>query len=386
MVQQNIKKNSTLKKVGIISYHAVPNYGAVLQTFALYKTLENLGVKPYIINRQATKVYFGKRASFVRYYLLKTLPLSLFRKLNKLVLPKHVSNFYNKYLNSVSKPFFSDESLCKYNFDLDYIIAGCDQIWNFHMAEEHSEHLSFNFFLNFIKKPNIKKLSYAASFGKNYWDNDINEETKYIKDLINKFSHISVRETSGVKLCKEIFNVEACCVLDPTLLLDGDFYSSHLNIDDISYPKDGVVFFKFCQDPKFFESVKVLASNSEENFYIINSEENSEYYYNIQGPSFEEWLSAIKHSKLVVTDSFHGMAFAIIFRRPFVVLNWIPERIIRQLDLMDRLNIKNRFADYDLLINNFNEYLNMDYSTVEDYLKKEQDSSLCFLKKALGTS
>lgn len=300
-------------KIALIIFRIGPSHGSLLQTYALYKTLKDMGHSVTIINRKDKLPFkiFIKRTLYRAY---KTLRGNRFDYIiSTKVLPsrimKDLNVFVNKHL-SIDLVEFSDLKLNKCKFET--FIVGSDQVWRPKFVQDISY-----YFLDFAKDlKNIKRISYAASFGVDEWEYS-KQNTLECKRLAKLFDAIAVREDSGVTLCNKYLDVSATHVLDPTMLLD-----------DVDY-------IKLIGNHGLFESTKTLAysilDKSEYKMSIIDnvskifnftpiSIKANEDNLNYVETGIEFWLDGIRKSSFVITDSFHATVFAIIFNKPFIVI------------------------------------------------------------------
>ena len=209
-------------KIGIITHPLECNYGGLLQNYALQQVLRSLGHDAYTID----KVFFQYHRRWSVVLLLKRFikriigrEISISKK-QYCFIKKNCTDFVKKNIN-VTKKFENDKELKsiikKYKFDA--YIVGSDQVWRPAFANN-----IYNDFLDFCQdKKNIKRLAYSASFGISEWEFS-EEQTKECSRLAKLFDAISVREDSGIVLCKEHLDVDAMHVLDPTLLLEKEEY------------------------------------------------------------------------------------------------------------------------------------------------------------------
>ncbi len=192
----------------------------------------------------------------------------------------------------------------KYGFDA--LIVGSDQVWR-PMYNYNIE----DCFLSFVSHMNLKRVAYAASFGTDKWE-FTQQQTEQCAVLAKRFDGISVREKSGVALCNKYLGVNATHVLDPTLLMKSQDYiklCSHISK----------------REPFIF--AYVLDESEEKIKSIVNFAERRGLPYFIKGAdntvsdddTIELWLSYFRDAAFVVTDSFHGTAFSIIFNKDFYV-------------------------------------------------------------------
>lgn len=270
-------------------------------------------------------------------------------------------------------PIIRDSSaMTDYSDGFDAIVVGSDQVWRI----ENTKGADLNFFLDFIKNPSIKRNSYAASFGKDTWQGTASE-TEKVRTLLAKFNSITVREDSGVSLCKDIFGVEATNVLDPTMLLEATDYNTIL-----SAPKHKDQITTYILDSTEAKTSTIQVLSDKYNFSVVSlfPKKRITYYRSVYN-----WLENIRDAKCVVVDSFHGMVFSIIFRKNFVVLANSKRGLTRFTSLLSQLGLEDRlthdfdFARVDLILAK-----SIDYSKVETKLNNMREFSLSILKNSLS--
>lgn len=363
-------------KAGILTFHKSKNYGAVLQAYALITILKKLGVDPCIINRyEVTK--------------------SLFYKVYFLIHPKHIlfrlswikfDDFSKYFLTPITKKYTSNKNLKHFqnNENINIAIVGSDQVWRM----EYSN-IGYNYFFDFLSSQKVKKISYAASFGKEVWkENEI--VTSHVKQLLSEFHCISVREKSGVKICNDIFQVNSTNVVDPTLLLDRIDYEKLL-LNDVTKRKTSN-FVSYILDNK--EAIKYCNQFANTNDYsytdlyhvypfwrfLSKPHFGLKNYFHLTVP---EWLSQIKNAEYFVTNSFHATIFAIMFKKQFLVFDNPSGGSDRLLCLLDLLGLQNRFISkiqeisLDLFISE------IDWEKVDCKISLERDFSTKYLYDAL---
>lgn len=383
-------------KIGIVTMPPAmgQNYGCILQAYALQKILSNNGFDSQILdirNSPQPRSFIRKAASFLyrffRHYVLRD---------KEYPLPWHQWDFsekerniiYDKTLNFVNKHLHLTEQLIPrklYNivFDYDVFLAGSDQIWR-------PKYVSYqpHFFLDFVKdKKDIKRIAYAASFGVD--TNEFTEELlKICKPLAQTFDAVSVRENSGIKLCKDLLGIESIQVLDPTLLLDVEHYTK------ISYERND-----FQNDGNLFAYV---LDESEEKQIIIDlvSQKMSLKSFKIQPkakypkvgpkhindcilPSVEQWLRGFVDAKYVVTDSFHGCVFSILYKKPFIAIGNSNRGMARFYSLLKLFELEDRLV---FCANDVSSKLitkTIDYDKVYRILESERHKSKEFLFNAI---
>ena len=274
-------------KVGILTFHWGANYGAVIQAYALQQHIASLGHTVEIIDYNPIKT---KLIQFIQTCLSRD-----FKKLKK---SKMIKQFVKENLSLSKRTYFTSKSLLKCKDEYDVVFCGSDQVWNESFLFYSESKPNPSYYLSFVGS-NTKRCAYAISFG----TESLQEKTKdVVLKEINKFSHISARENTGIEILKDL-GFESQLVSDPTLLLSADDYSRLL--DKKSYKTNKA----FCY---------ILHNNQTTAKKICNYVDNtvelcpciSEY----------EWLHKIKNSEIVVTNSFHGIMFSIIFNTPFIAI------------------------------------------------------------------
>lgn len=335
------------------------NYGGIMQAWALQQVLKSEGHEVVTIDRQyepegglyhlarlgyrSLKKAIGKRKA----------PVNLERYFPEIF--QHTNAFVQQHL-SMSEPLDSTEKL-KAHFDrekYDVVIVGSDQTWR----PMYSPNIG-NFFLDFLGDKTIKRVAYASSFGVDEWE-FTEEQTRYCAPLAQKFDAISVREDSGVPLCKKYLGVDAMHVLDPTLLLERSAYEALFAGKDIQ-KKNGICTYILDDAPWKKQVLDYVQKQIMLPCYKNNSHRKdlSEFTLNkiddYRLPSVESWIKGFADAEFVITDSFHGTVFSIIFNKPFICLLNKDRGVSRFYSLSNIFLIKNSFLDCycDSDINNF---------------------------------
>lgn len=302
-------------KIGILTFYKVLNYGAVLQAYALSKVLKDRGHETFLINYQPNQLTSPYRKVTLKWFYNILYLKVLYRRYN-LFSPFKI--FFNRYLNEGQKYDFLSQ-LIENPPKADLYIAGSDQIWNSHLTG--NEEIAF--FLPFSStKTSI--ISYAASCGGDYSFLDKLE----IISLLKRFNRVSVREKSlQVKLMEK--GIVSKVVLDPTLLLEkydefltANLFGNYIVVYNISISEDF--------------SNKLLYLKKISGLKVINIGPHflKEADSNIIGISPDRWVNFIYHANFVFTDSFHGVAFSVNFKKKFL---FIPKGAISDLRITDFL-------------------------------------------------
>lgn len=281
----------------ILTHPLGANYGGILQAYALSTVLKTEGHNVTVLRRDHD-MPLHKR-------FIKQLLIALKHPRYNSPKYKDLRRFVNQHLNE-SPVLYSTDNLRNYvdNNKIDAVIVGSDQVWRTGFAMGYG----YNYFLDFVPA-GVRKLSYAASFGLSQWEYN-NEQTQRIKQLVSEFKAISVREDEGVQLCKDNMGVTADHVLDPTMLLNASHYEPVTSERKV---KDDYVFVYWLGSAE--EKQKAIEAASIECKRIVDiSLRGSEPLMPI-----EDWLSYIKYADHVVTDSFHGCVFSILFGKQFTI-------------------------------------------------------------------
>ncbi|WP_194767566.1 polysaccharide pyruvyl transferase family protein [Tamlana sp. I1] len=365
-----------------ITCHEVYNHGASLQEYALIKYLEQLGhdaetihYKPsYLSNHfkmdSVGHPFFKKNTIFRAVYLTLKLP----KRLINLKRKKRFDAFSKQFIKSTENLYKTNEEL-KNNLPLaDAYICGSDQIWNSYFENGKDP----AFYLDFV--PNEKlKLSYAASFAIDKLEDDIKG---FVKEKVSRLNYISVRESSGKKILEDLGVSNVHQVLDPVFLLNPSDWKLLENKKIVE--QDYIFIYDFDSNPL----IKTMALNLKQKYgwKIITVNELINYAdknYFLNGP--DVFLSLMKNAKFVIANSFHAVAFSIIFQKDFVVFNRMEKINTRMRDMLQSLNLE------DLLILN-SEMANshkintINYIEVENKLNKLITASKEYLDKALKVS
>lgn len=369
-------------KIGIITYPLNNNYGNLLQAYALMSYLKKGGCDVELIDKRVYKIStlnrFKKSIKLIIAYLFKDL---LFKKYSYFYINLGFSSYIRKNIKPKTKTIYDENQLNnivrKGNYDL--IIVGSDQVWR----KEYMKNNIQLYFLSFVPD-NIKKISYSASFGVDYWQFDKNETDK-LKKYLSTFNGISVREDSAVGLIKDNIGINAKHIIDPTLLLNVDDY---LNL---SFKKKNKIEQKylFCyilddddEKMKIIDFVSdSLKINSRMEFSLNGIKKNNMQI--MPNNPIENWLLQMYHSEFVVTDSFHGVVFSILFNKPFIVIPNTNRGLTRFTSLLNMFKIDGRIVDN---ITNLKNALikDIDWNVVNSELNERRKEASRFIISCLN--
>lgn len=367
-------------KIGILTLPLHTNYGGILQAYALQMVLERMGHEVVILDKPF-RLYFKLRSKEIRRRLWKKCRGKwndrIFREEYAYsVVSQHTRPFIRKYLHVKE---VSDFSKLKQK-GIEAIVVGSDQVWRA-IWQPHIEHM----FLSFAQEWNICRVSYAASFGTENWE--YNEmQTELCGKLLRQFDAVSVREDSGVRLCREHFGVEAQHVLDPTMLLNREEYMQLSRRAGTPKSKGTLLCYMLDGTEDKQRLIQRIADQKGLIPFTVTSkveDYNAPLEERIQ-PPLEQWLQGFYDAEFVVTDSFHACVFSILFRKPFIVYG-NPERGMARFASLLRM-----FGLEDRLICQADDYAGectpIDFEQVEARLEILREDSRAYLLKALRKS
>ena len=230
----------------------------------------------------------------------------------------------------------------------DAYVVGSDQCWR----PRYNAFLS-SMFLDFVKGEKTKRIAYAASFGTDQWE-FTQKMTSICAPLAQKFDFVSVREDSGLKLCKEHLGVNAVHVLDPTLLLTKEDYIHLIKAEN--EPQSKGTLFNYILDPDAAKSAfinKVAKEKGLKSFQVLpkcqaetrTKEDIKNRIEDCVFPGVTTWLRAFMDAEMTIVDSFHGMVFSIIFNKPFWVIGNANRGMTRFISLLKMFHLEDRLLD-----------------------------------------
>lgn len=354
-------------KIGIVTLPLNNNYGGVLQNWALQQVLMDMGHDPITLD------------AYVRYpmtrFLMSTMLSYCYRILGKKrVLPprpyynricsKFTGRFIRKHINMTNPMKDYTSSLVK-DLNLEAIIVGSDQVWR----PKYQKGDIKDMFLRFAYNDDIIRVAYGASFGVDSWEFS-EEQTSICKELIKKFDAISVRENSGIALCDRYMNATASHVLDPTLLIDANKYKALCKKCTVDNSNTMVVYCldNFIENRERFEKI---ASDNNLKLKMFTADSNISF-------TVEQWLAIFRDASIIVTDSFHGSIFSIIFQKPFFTIINKSRGESRFISLLQLLGLEGR-----IYTDNLNLAPNINWSDVNRRLIKLKAQSRQFLNDSL---
>jgi hypothetical protein len=368
----------TDKRIGIITFHAAHNYGAILQAYSLQQVIKSFGINNKIIDFRTQEQIDFTSYKTRRNGLKSTIKnLLLYKYRNEYRTRSEKLEFFINHQLDLTERFSSEIELpdCANRFDA--FITGSDQVWNTLKKADYSP----AYFLSFVPD-NLKKIAYAVSIG-NASKDDLIDSKKYI----DKFDVLSFRESRGLAVINELIEKKAELVLDPTLLTETNIYLDLIKIVKKKFT-DYIFYYSLDGYDKRDNNVEILLTLSrklEKKIYALTPEwpKRVQGIENVIDVGIEEFLSLIYYADVVCTNSFHGTALSIALNKEFYVLEKFNPKDDRKSTLLNALNIT------DCMINSVQElselHCNIDYTIINERLLSLKTKSLSFLKSSIET-
>lgn len=372
-------------RIGILTLPLHTNYGGILQAYALQTVLERMGhevvildkktpipslalwKRPFVYSKRLFNKILGRNDNiiFLEQYVTKIKP----------IIQQYTNEFIRKYIHKVS--FASFDNIPDIE-TYDTIIVGSDQVWR---PKYFGEANIADAFLAFTGDMKIKRIAYATSFGVDKWEYSPTQ-TLMCKTLLRNFDAISVREKSGVELCRDYLGCKAQQVLDPTMLLDKSDYAKLIKNSNISKSKGSLLLYILDETQNKTVLINKIADKYRLKPFRVGS--NTENIHaplkeRIQ-PRVEEWLRGFLDADFVVTDSFHACVFAILFEKQFVVIGNEKRGVSRFVSILREFGLENR-----LISEKTNEFTagDIDFSSVKVKLTELKEKSMSYLYDCL---
>ncbi len=356
------------KKAGVITFHDYDNYGAILQSYALQQKLKELGAdaeiidytcdyisNPFQLKRLKSKGLFNYIYGAIGYicYLPRRRKCRRFRE--RLAYSRHVDA----------------KTVAQLDGQYDVFIAGSDQVWDWHLTNFDRTYL-----LDFVTRG--KKCSYAASMGEHL---PAEEYRQAYTELLNSFDQITMREDYGAEVVEQLIGQKPCSVCDPTLLLTGEEWAKL--VPEKKKRKPYILVYQLGVNPSFVSFVKRMQKLTGLNVVYVPFPLVGLMKCRIQlGVGPEEWIGLFRDAEYVVTDSFHGAVFSILFHKSFFVRsdghhkNRRAEEFLTRLGLASRL-ISGEQTDEELTAP-------VDYAVADRELANFREASVDQLRKMIS--
>ena len=349
------------------------NYGALLQTYSLHKKIKEMGCQNEVVYVKNEKPKYFEE---IKGYSIKPKLIKLLENYFKIIRYKKCKRAFNNFLEFSKENIISTPEIMSLNeLDLDnydLIITGSDQVFGFGTKKNVND-------IRFLKFDNIKAIkrySYASSFG-SY--NLNNEEKKYMKEQLKKYATISVREEQGKSFLKKEFNLDSQVNMDPVFLHTKEEWSNLITSDRLVKEKYILVYFlvgapilqKVIDEVKEKYKLPVVCLQ----LTAIKRIKADKYIFDA-GP--KEFLNLFKNAEFIITTSFHGSAFSIIYEKPFYSVLKNGYRTERFESLLKQLHLENR-----MIIDYLGEIETIDYKNISTLVERKRIESIEYLKKIL---
>lgn len=378
-------------KIGILTLPLHANYGGILQCYALQMVLRNMGHDVTLLSsalssdKDMLKWRIKNSWKYVADVLFGYDYTYLPTKKEECILHQHVSRFVTDHIGSRTKPLHTAEEYRRQclNDGFEALVVGSDQVWR----PQYTSSI-VDYYLKFVEKDNmIKRVAYAASFGTDEWEYTL-EETQECRRLIKRFDAVSVREEGAVNLCKEYYGIDTIQTLDPTMLLERADYESLVALEN-EKESPGTLFC-YVLDPtgekqqlenELSTSLSLIPFGCMPTKSCRVREHVRRHIEECVYPPVTRWIRSFMDAEMVITDSFHGCVFSILFNKPFWVIaneNRGKARfnsLLKMFELQDRMIRPGTHPDWHKTI---------DWSRVNKIHQEMKRLSIDFLENNLA--
>ena len=342
-------------KIGILTFHNIPNIGAILQSYSLCQALRQLGFECEIIDYNCENIIRRELTYHHHPNIFKDIAIRCF------VWPKTVRKIKRCRDFMLSKEMYSvrqynRQTIADANNHYDILMSGSDMIWDFAVTENDTTYL-----LDF-SADNKYRYSYGSSCGDSVWNK---EQLSVVRQLLNRYNRIAVREESMRDILCDL-GINAQLVADPTMLLTPDQWGKMA----VNPKQDNYVVVYFPSE-KNLRAASLYAKKNNLQVIVINWGLPYRGFINCAPNDPMEWVGYLKNAKAVFTNSYHGLLFALYFNKPV----WIGKKGNRFSSILDYLGIKGVELDEDI-----DFQYTIDYNRVDALLDKMRESSLKYLK------
>ena len=358
-----------MPKIGVLTFHRAYNYGAVIQAYSIQNVIEDIGYDCEIIdyvNKQQISYYTPLvYSNGVRKFVKDLIFIGYLKQIKK------KNRLFDQF---IEKEIKKSKKSC--NNEFDAFVVGSDQVWN----PIHSNDFRKAYVLDFVDDNHLK-LAYAPSIGAASL-----EDLSAYKNYINEFKELSCREQRGAEVLKQLTDRDVQVLLDPTLIVEksklhfladkakseNENYIFYYTLDGFDKRKNGVKLLKDIS--KLYDmKVKVIAPTWPKMF---------SGFENIMDASPEKFLNLIKNASLVCTNSFHGMALSIDYKKEFFVLEEYDGKDDRKISLLKKVGLEERMTTDIKDISKLKDKA-IDYSKVDSMLQDLKEKSINYLKRNL---
>lgn len=348
--------------IGYVGWWYGANYGSALTSFAMNRVLKAMGKTVLMLD-----------------YPIVGRPVPR-RKEDK------AARRFGKHFYEESR-LYPIEEYKRFNYHCETFLVGSDQLWNWYSNRDVG---SYHYFLDFADAQH-KKIAYSTSFGHEYvyYPENMRLTVGY---LLSRFDAISVREDSAVEVCRRDFGVDAAKTVDPVFLCDIEDYKEAISLSNLELKEPFVLAYILTPTQEKIDAVKFIAEqkhfsyriilDGQDDFNTLKKQVNDE---NVIGPvEIADWLKYFYCASYVVTDSFHGFCFSIIFKKNMTVIPNQMRGLTRFDSLAKSSGLSNRLVySYAQLLESSHWTQEIDFAQVEKSMAPEIEFSRSWLKNAL---
>lgn len=351
-------------KIGLLTFHDTNNFGSMLQTYGLYKTIVNLGFDCEVIDYQCPSIV---RREVPQPYHLSLSPHSI---LHDYLHERHLRKKYRRLKSFLSERMVLSarcgrDSIQEITDCYDTLLIGSDIVWGLDITAD-----DLTYFLDFASERKCRKLSYAASIG-NPWTE---RQKRIVAPLLNKFNYITVREEESAFWVKEVSNCGVDVVCDPTMLLTSDEWIKEVGLKSREHKNYILVY--FTKGDCLKRAIEYSTKTGLKVLVVGYGVSRSRQYRFVQPHSLSDFLSLIYYADIVFTASYHGLLFSTYFNKKFVYFNITHPS--RMATIAKRLGVEQLDATCG-----FPEVMTIDYQNVNKNIQLFKQQSVETLEAML---
>lgn len=296
------------------------------------------------------------------------------RVIKEVIVSRRLNNDIKRLYPPLTKQYNTLQELQANPPQADCYMVGSDQVWNPNI----SKNLMLAYFLDFGSK-DTRRVSYASSFGLSIWTIQDQKVNDHIKELLQSFHALSVREQEGRELCKREFGCEPTIVLDPTFL-NSDY---HELIGKVK-PRKEILCYKINKTQDFWSNAPKIGKIMGLPMALLNYNYPHKDFHYCFPPSLKTWMQRIAAAEFIITDSFHGVALSIINQKQFVVTLNHNDRDSRLINLIRLFHLEDRMFDsVEDMVKDYRWKQPIDYAEVSILVEQQREESRRYLNNAL---
>lgn len=351
--------------VGILGVWFGCNYGSVATYYSLYYAIESMGKSVLMIHRPWIKDFDEQTME-----------------------DRHSLKFARAHYDI--SPAYSVKEIGVLNDVCDAFVLGADQLWNYGI----SKGFGHSYFLDFAGKDK-RKVSYATSFGSDRFMAPWKYMWKAVKCL-RRMNYVSVREKVNVNMCEKLFGIEAKHVLDPVLLCETECLGNVADESTREKKSNYIAAYILDPTPEKREALLRMAKKYNKDLVVMldgwphlfkaNKEKMDLDEYVVENIDMSDWLFYIKHSDMLITDSFHGTCMGLLFEKPFYAIANFSRGSDRFTSLLTEFDLMDRYVVNPNDIGNLENEMQLDYTKVNQILAQQRKDSMDWLKNALNSN